>query len=210
MLIADLHRYKMVGITGTMGSGKSTLLAKIDESSPESVKVLSLDQMVDRMYRQDSSFIRRCHETFGRAKITDSASGEIDKKVVGKLLFEDLTVAQRKRFLGYLYRKLFWDLLKKVMHAFVLKDASLVILEVPLLFESKTLLPFCFPTCTIYVEDEAILAERLRKRNDPNLESKLRKQMSWRDKVRLSDFAVKNEGSVEDAYQTFCENLLKF
>lgn len=193
-----------------MGSGKSTVLAAIDENSPETVKVLSLDKMVDSMYKHDSSFIRKCFQIFGESKITHATGRDIDKKLVGKFLFEDFSPMQRKKFLNYLYRKLFWDLFKKVMHAFILKDASLIVLEVPLLFESKVLLPFCFPTCTIYVENETILAERLHKRNDPNLANKLRKQMSWQEKVRQSDFSVKNEGTIDEAYEMFSEKLLQF
>lgn len=193
-----------------MGSGKSTILSKIDECSPDTVEVISLDQMVNDMYQKDKAFISFCFKTFGKQRIINHDTGLIDKKKVGGILFGELTAGQRKRFLRKLYNKLFWNLFKSVMNAFMFKDSHLMVLEVPLLFESKTLLPFCFPTCTIFVENEQILKERLEKRNDPNLESKLKKQMSWKEKVERSDFSIKNEGTIEEAYELFSRCVLEY
>ena len=210
ILIIDLRKYKIIGITGTMGSGKSTLLNKIRTCSPASIEVLSLDSMVKDLYTLDESFKNRCYKVFGKDNIVDSVSGMIDTKKVGILLFGDFNNTQKKAFLRYLYLKLFWNLSKKVLNAFIFQNRSLIVLEVPLLFETKSLLPFCFPTCTVYVENQEIVMERLKKRNDPSLEKKLKKQMSWQKKVELADFSVKNEGTIEEAFDSFTKGLLQF
>ena len=193
-----------------MGSGKSTVCKHIQSKSGDYLAVINLDQITRDMYSKDTGFQKRCFRIFGKDRIMREDGEAIDTTKVGAILFNEMTPSQRGSFLRIVYLKMTWALFRDILSYFVLEGKKLLILEAPILFEKKFLVPFCYPICTIYVEDEEVLMDRLEARNDPNLQKKLDSQMSWEEKVRRSDFAVKNEGTLDEAYEMFAVELISF
>lgn len=205
-----LRHYQVIGLTGTICSGKSSLSRHIVQKSGNYLGYLNLDHITRNMYANDSGFQKRCYRLFGKDRIMNESGTEIDTTKVGQILFNEFSASKRNSFLRVVYIKMIWALFDEILGFFLCEGKRLVIIEAPILFETKFLVPFCYPICTVYVEDSQILAERVRERNDPNLDAKLKRQMSWQEKVKRSDFAIKNEGTLDEAYDTFTVKLLTF
>lgn len=81
-------------------------------------------------------------------------SKEIDRKLLGSIIFSNNSKrAWLTRTTGWY---IFLEILKDVFHCCYTKNESMVILDAPLLFESKYLEYFCYPICCIYISDETI------------------------------------------------------
>ena len=76
-----------------------------------------------------------------------------------------------------------------------------MVLDAPLLFESKILEHLCFPILVIAVLDEDKLRARLMDRDKSSKEEALKRinaQMPLAEKVRKADIVVDNDGSVKE------------
>ena len=61
--------------------------------------------------------------------------------------------------------RIFKEMLKQMFHAKVTKGLKKVVLDAPLLFETKVLEHFCYPIIAVYIEDESLQITRLIERN---------------------------------------------
>lgn len=76
-----------------------------------------------------------------------------------------------------------------------------MVLDAPLLFETKILEYFCYPIITVYCEDGSTQLRRLMERNQLTEEEsmlKINSQMPINIKVKKSDIAVENGGTLKD------------
>ena len=81
------------------------------------------------------------------------------------------------------------------------KGQRFVVLDAPLLYESKFLEFLCFPTIVIAVLDEDKLRKRLMDRDKSGREDaqkRINAQWSLQRKVDLADIVVDNSGTVRD------------
>ena len=87
------------------------------------------------------------------------------------------------------------------MYHRVIKRSSKVILDAPLLFESKILEHLCAPIICVYVEDEELQIKRFMERNNftkEEAQKRMSTQYPIKDKVEKSDITIENGESFED------------
>jgi dephospho-CoA kinase len=180
-----------IGLTGGIASGKSTVSSMLIELG---FPVIDADQIAREAVKPGEEPYKKIVETFGREILLEN--GEINRPKLGSIIFHD----QEKR-----------DLLNNIVHPFVRrrmieqkealfeKGEKAVILDIPLLFESK-LTHLVDKTILVYVDADVQL-ERLMRRNDlteNEAKARIASQMPLVQKVPLADAVINNNGTIEE------------
>ena len=79
-----------IGLTGTIGSGKS---AVADILLEQNIPIIDADKLTRKIYAADTDVKKRLSELFGQDII--APNGEVDRKALGKLVFNDSTLLRK-------------------------------------------------------------------------------------------------------------------
>lgn len=174
----------IIGLTGGIGAGKSTAADFFEEAG---WRVIDCDMIVRTLLSEDEPVITALRRRFGKTVI--KPSGEVDRKQLGRIVFDDS-------------QSLAW--LEELLHPLVLEDwrkqvnaapGEKWLVQIPLLFEKK-LEKFVDLSVCIAV-DSSVQLLRLSRRGFPEEEARKRisKQFSLEIKLELADFILLNDGS---------------
>ena len=100
---------------------------------------------------------------FGKENVASEDGKTVDRAKLGAIVFAD--AAKRKRLNGMTHGPILFEILRQIFDYRVRQGESLVILDAPLLFESKILEYFCFPIIVVCLKDTDQQVERLTTRN---------------------------------------------
>lgn len=177
----------ILGLTGGIASGKSTVSKKLKELGSY---IIDADK-ISREVSDSTEILKKLEENFG-LQIIDS--GHLDRKKLRELVFEK----KEKR-----------ELLNSIMHPVIEKKIfeeieenkkeKLIILDVPLLYETK--LEYLCDKVLVVSVDEKIQIERLKKRD--MIEKKMAKkiistQMPLTEKLKKADIYIENNGNLDE------------
>ncbi len=120
---------KIIGITGSIGMGKSTISYMLTKLG---VPVFDSDKQVSKVLENNSNIIKKIGLKWPHAIIINNHEKSVDRKVLGDIIFSNLS---DKIFL----EKLIHPILNQKRDLFIQQNInrSLVALDVPLLFETK-------------------------------------------------------------------------
>ena len=129
-----------------------------------------------------------------------SADGEsIDREKLGNIIFSS---QEKRQLLNKLsHSRIFRRILVQLFKLRFLGKKPLVVLDAPLLFETKILEYFCYPIIVVYCDDSQKQLRRLVERNNLSEEEAMRKisaQMPIGLKLKKADIPVDNSGSMKD------------
>jgi dephospho-CoA kinase len=141
---------KLVGLTGGVGSGKSTVAEMLRELGAE---VIDADEAAHAAYEPGSPGFKAVVREFGKSYVTD---GRIDRDRLGELVFND---ADARRRLNAIVHPLVREWMAQRTAEAVERGASVVVQDVPLLFENS-LERFFSSVVLVYVPEE-VQVERL-------------------------------------------------
>jgi dephospho-CoA kinase len=177
----------VVGLTGNYGMGKSRILALFAKLG---AYTFSSDTIVAALLAEKDVLekIRRVigHEVFYK-------NGSLNKKKVARLIFRDEML---RRSLEDILHPLVFKRIKDFLK--VVDKSSVVVVEVPLLFERGYRKKFD-KTVTVFTEEETALKRLERagvKRKDALL--RLQSQLPINEKMERSDFIIDNSGSIRE------------
>lgn len=191
----------VIGLTGGIASGKSTVSNMIKKLG---ITVVDADEISRDVVKIGKPAYNQIVDVFGVDILQQDHT--LDREKLGALIFSD----QKRR-----------EQLNKIVHPEVRKEMlrqvekerkqglRAVVLDIPLLFESK-LTYMVDKTLLVYVDEQTQL-ERLMQRNGyTETEAKLRiqSQLPLKDKRKLADEIIDNNGSLENT-QTQLEAVLK-
>ncbi len=187
----------MVGLTGGVGSGKSTVADMLVELG---ATLIDSDRIVHELQATGSSLLAEIAEAFGDGFI--DASGNLDRKALGDLVFRDPEA--RERLNRLVHPRVGAEVLRRVAAARERGD-PLVVVDIPLLFENRmsgrgasSALPFR-ATVLVWV-GEAVQIERQMARDGCDRGEALRRvraQMDLSEKRALADYVVDNSDGLE-------------
>ena len=190
----------IVGLTGGISSGKSTVASLFKERG---IVVLDSDEIVKELQKPNSELLLQISETFG-PHLIDQA-GNLNRKALGNLIFHD---EEAKEKLNQLIHPRVKEKLEEGIRYAKQNDEELIILDIPLLYESQfdSLVDL---TIVVYVP-KGIQITRLMQRDeiDENYAlSKIKSQLSLEEKKEKADLIIDNSGTFEQLKLRFEEIL---
>lgn len=187
----------ILGITGSMGSGKSTACKIFEELG--AVRISS-DELARKYTDVTSPIKNELIEIFGPEILDDREAP--DRKLIAKIVFQN--PEKLKQLSSIIHPRVRQELLEIIAS---LPQGKIVAWEAPLLFEAKGNL-ICNATLTIYSNLE-IAYQRAKERDGISREdfnARIQNQMDIKEKIRLSDFSIRNELDLE-YLRTECKKI---
>lgn len=182
---------KLVGLTGGIASGKSTV-AKILQSL--GAAIVNADDLAREVVEPGHEAWKEIVASFG-AEILQSDQ-TLDRQKLRTLIFNQPKA--RKRLESIIHPRV-RALAEERIRQYAAAGYPVVIYEVPLLFEGNLqewLRPVILVACDVETQ-----TARLQKRDHltaAEAEKHIAAQMSLKDKRRLADYVIENNGSLED------------
>lgn len=120
---------KIIGITGNSGSGKSTISKLISKNYE--AKIIDADRIAKEMAKNNSEYLQAIRQTFGEDIVKNN---ELDRKRLADIVFSNKTEKVKLDSLTFEYVV---KEIKSELEANQKLNYEYIILDVPLLFESK-------------------------------------------------------------------------
>ena len=186
-----------VGLTGGIGAGKTEALAALERLG---AATLSSDAVVHELLAGEEAR----DELVRRLGPDVAPDGHVDRDAVAALVFE--RPDQREWLESYL-----WPRVGERMAAWRAElerrdpPPRAAVVEVPLLFESG--MEPVFDHTIAVVADEDVRADRAGARGHAGLASRESRQLGQQEKAERAEFAVRNDGSVEELERELSEVL---
>lgn len=180
----------VVGLTGNYGMGKSSVLSFFEELGAETT---DCDLIVDELLT-DRPIISKIGELLGSRVIGED--GMLDRKAVASAVFADEGL---RTGLEKLLHPLVFERIDRIIESAA--PDEVVVVEVPLLFETDSLQRFD-KIVTVYTSEETAL-ERLGRAGVSKDEAlaRLRNQLPISVKKERSDYLIDNEGTEPETKQ---------
>jgi dephospho-CoA kinase len=180
----------VIVLTGGIASGKSMVAQMLRDCGAH---VISADQIAREVVAPGKSALREIVQVFGPSMLT--SKGDLDRRRLARLIFNN---TKARRQLDEITHPQIWSLLdKRIKDA--RREASLVVVEIPLYFESGWSIPRA-EVWVVYV-DETTQLERLMSRDGlthQEAEARINAQMLLIDKCALADWVIDNSHGKEE------------
>ena len=183
-----------IGLTGSIATGKSTVSLMFEDFD---IPVIDADKLAREVVNPGEEAYQLVVDTFGETILLEDKT--LDRKLLGEIIFTD--EAKRQQLNGIVHPAIRKKMIER-RDALIAGGAAFVVLDIPLLFESK-LKHFVDKIIVVYV-DEEIQLQRLMARNDYTEEEalqRIRSQMPVKEKAQLADAIINNNGSKHETFK---------
>ena len=191
---------RVIGVTGRSGSGKSLLSQQLQAVGAQ---VLDADKVYAQLLKTDNPMTRMlCHHFPGVWK-----EGVLDRKKLADIVFSDPKALETLNFITHSQVR------AQMHHTVAHSDSKLIVLDVPLLFESG-IDQLCDLTLAVLADREGSLA-RIMKRDGidrPRAEARLNSQPHDDFYRARADLLLHNTGTLaqfEEKVDTFVKKYCK-
>ncbi|KAG0647688.1 Dephosphocoenzyme A kinase [Hyphodiscus hymeniophilus] len=204
----QLNKMLLLGLTGSIATGKSTVSAILSQP-PYSLPIIDADLLARKVVEPGTSGYNKIVAHFSSTTpdllLTDvpydkSKGPPLNRPALGRRVFGDGEERKRDRGVlnGITHPAVRLEMYKQLVYCY-LKGCWAVVLDVPLLFESK-LDAICGTVMVVAVSDPVIQMKRLRER-DPHLsaedaENRVKSQGDVREKAKRCEARGKGLGVV--------------
>jgi dephospho-CoA kinase len=194
---------KIIGLTGGIASGKSTVSNwLISQGYP----VVDADIAARKVVEPGMPALREITEAFGNDMLLED--GKLDRKKLGSVIFAD---EEKRHTLNAIVHPAVREWMRQETDRAFENGASIVIMDIPLLFESK-LTHMVEETILVYVSKETQL-KRLMERDgysESDALARIQAQMPIDDKRKLADYVVDNNGTISETVEQVKEIMNQF
>ncbi|GFN87754.1 transposon ty3-i Gag-Pol polyprotein [Plakobranchus ocellatus] len=177
----------LVGLTGGIACGKSTV-AKIFKEE-YGCPVIDADIIARQVVEPGKPAYTKIKEVFGDGVFL--STGEINREKLGQIIFND--EVKRHQLNAIVHPAIKSEMLWQIVCT-ALKGHQFAILDIPLLFETRQMLPFVSFSIVVYCDEDQQLA-RLMQRNDLDeqaAQARISSQMSLKKKCELCTYVIDN------------------
>ncbi len=184
-----MHVY---GLTGGIGTGKSTVARMLAEKG---AAVIDADRIAREVVEPGTPGLAAIREAFGPGVLTPE--GTLDRTRLGEIVFAD---PQRRRTLEQITHPRIMQRFGERIGEAAASGAAVVVLDVPLLYETGNLVGAVEKIIVVYAPAECQL-ERVRERDglaDEQIRGRMAAQLDIEEKRRRADFLIENTGTLED------------
>ncbi len=180
-----------VGLTGNIGSGKSTAATILEKLG---AKTISADELAHKVVEPGMPAYQKIVEHFGREVLRSDQL--LDRKRLARIVFQDRN--QLEKLNSITHQEIHRLRNQKLVELHRNTPQSMVIYDVPLLFENK--MQAQFQKVILICIDREIQTNRLmtlRHFSREELDKRLNHQIPQEEKIPLADFIVNNSDSPE-------------
>ncbi|EOL46058.1 dephospho-CoA kinase [Enterococcus phoeniculicola] len=192
----------ILGITGGISTGKSSVVAVFKELG---YPIVDADIVARQVVEPQTPGLNAIVEVFGNEIITED--GHLNRKKLGSIIFQsDEKRQQLNQLLNPFIRS---EIVAQIEEK--KKLASLVIVDIPLLFEGHYE-QYMTQVAVVYIP-EVLQLQRLMKRDHLNEEDALKRihsQLDIEEKKKRADIVFDNQGSQEKTREQVMAWLSKF
>lgn len=181
----------IIGLTGSIASGKSTVANMLKANG---LPIVDADLVAREVVEPGTPVLKKIAEVFGQDILTDD--GNLNRGKLGSLIFHDET--KRKMLNDIIHPAIRQEMLRR-RDEYIAKGEKTVIMDIPLLFESK-LQHFVEKILVVSVTEE-IQLKRLMDRNQLSKEEALARistQLPLSIKEQGADAVVYNNSTFEE------------
>lgn len=184
---------RVLGVTGGIATGKSVVAGFFRELG---AAVVDADRLAHEVTEPGQPALEEIVRAFGPGVLT--ADGRLDRAALGRLVFAD---ADARRRLEAIVHPRVRERLREAVERLKEAGPPLIVLEIPLLFETgEALLPL-IDRVLVVTAPEAVQLRRLQERNrlsEAEARARMTAQMPLSEKVRRADYVVENGGALEE------------
>lgn len=183
----------VIGLTGGIASGKSTVSKMFRELY---IPVVDADKIARQVVEPGEKAYERIIEVFGEEIL--KADRTLDRPALGSIVFAD---EDKRNQLNAIVHPAVRERMLELRDNYIHAGAICVVLDIPLLFESK-LTHLVDRTIVVYV-DESVQLNRLMERNhytEKEAKQRISSQMPVKEKAKLADAVINNNGTIEESY----------
>lgn len=182
----------VVGLTGGIATGKSTVSTIWRSAGAHIVDADAVARSVVTPGRLAPFLIRR---VFGDSVFLPN--GTLDRPALGRLIFAEPRA--RGRLDAIMHPLITLAMLRELVGALLGRQA-VVVLDTPLLYETRVLVPFCSAIVVVACGGNDQV-RRLQSRNaglsEEEVRERINSQMPLAEKVARAEFVLNNSGSIE-------------
>jgi len=191
----------IVGLTGGIATGKSTVSNLLQQK--HHLPIIDADILARKAVEPGTRAFKQILSTFGDDLALWDEQGTItgfDRVELGKRVFSSNEIARRK-LNSIVHPAVWWLMVRAVLWHWIVKGQSVVVLDIPLLFESG-LDRFCGLSIVVATEPEMQL-QRLLERHSARLsredaQGRIASQWNINDKKKLADVIIENDSTKEE------------
>lgn len=180
----------IIGLTGSIASGKSTVAKMLKELK---LPIVDADVVARLVVEPGTPTLKKIEEVFGKEVITDE--GTLNRPKLGSIIFHDQS---KREVLNEIIHPAIRQEMLRQRDEHIASGAKTVIMDIPLLFESK-LQHFVEKILVVTVSEETQL-KRLMERNGLSEEealARINSQLPLALKEKEADAVINNNHSIE-------------
>ena len=176
-------------MTGGLGTGKTTV-ARIFSSL--GAKVIDADKINHQLMKRNGSSFKSIVKSFGQKILTD---GDIDRKKLGAVVFNNSK--RLKKLCRIVHPAIISKIKNRISHYQKNKSNQIIIIDAPLLIEAG-LDRLVDILIVVKASRRKQIQRVIRRMNIKRSEvlKRLKAQMPLKDKIRLADITIDNNGSL--------------
>ena len=183
---------KIYGLTGMSGAGKTTVC---EEFSRSGFDIINCDMIAREVVEKDTPCLDEIKQKFGGEVIT--ADGELDRKVMGNIVFNDK--AKLLLLNNTIYPYITYEVIQRIERS----DSGYVLLDAPTLFESG--IDYICDGVVSVICDREVSLKRIMARDGIDrkaAESRLKSQHDAEFYKSRSNFCIENNRDFNTLTQT--------
>ncbi len=192
---------KVIGVTGGVASGKSLISGWFEKAH---IDIIDADKVYKTLIQTNKKLYKEIIETFN---LEENENQQLDFKSLAKIVFNN---KDKLLLLNSIAHPYVIDEMVRMIENYRNNHHSLIVLDVPLLFEAN-MEKYCDQIVCVYADRETQI-DRLMKRGHLDRSvavQRIDSQMSIEEKKEKSDFVIDNSWSRDHSYQQFIQVLAK-
>lgn len=181
----------VLGLTGGIASGKSTVATMLRDLG---IVIIDADVIAREVVEVGEDAYFKIIGAFGRTILHDDRT--INRQKLGEVIFNN---EQKRKALNSIVHPAVREKMSRLKMEFIKKGEKIIVLDIPLLFESKQT-HLVEKVILVYV-DRDVQVKRLMQRNGLSVEeaeARINSQMPLTEKIPLADAVINNNGSIEE------------
>ena len=180
----------IIGLTGGIASGKSTLSTFFEQKG---CFVIDADKIAHEVTGKNSEGANKIKQAFGEEFFDN---GVLNRKKLAEHVFAS---ADKTKVLNQIIHPL---VISRILSLIDASTNELIVLDVPLLFESE-LDKKCDKTICVFCGEENQISRAIKRSHysKTDVENRIKNQLSQQEKIARSNYAINTSGTKE---QTLC------